>query len=110
MQSLRVRYPERRAVVFGWAKVSCGVVAHPKIEGLEKLPFAKWHLEKCPFKAPVTAHECVAWHEGSFNPMHEGHAFIVQRLLEMGFRTVVVGTVPKNPHKPEWTALPLSFE
>jgi len=85
------------------------VVAHPKIEGLEKFPLAKWHLEKYPFRAPVNAHECVAWYEGSFNPMHEGHAFIVQRLLEMGFRTVVVGTVPKNPHKPEWTFLPFEL-
>ena len=84
-------------------------IAHPKIESLKAFPLAKWHLDKYPFRAPAHAHQCVAWYEGSFNPMHEGHAYIVQRLLEMGFGTVVVGTVPKNPHKDPSTFLPFEL-
>lgn len=91
------------------AQPSGGVLAHPKIESLNSFPLAKWHLEKYPFRAPVNVRECVAWYEGSFNPMHEGHAYIVQRLLDMGFRTVVVGTVPKNPHKDPSTFLPFDL-
>jgi cytidyltransferase-like protein len=74
---------------------------------LDSFPHAKAHLEKFPFRAPERVHECVAWYEGSFNPMHEGHAYTVQKLLYMGFRTVVVGTVPRNPHKVGLPILPL---
>ncbi len=91
------------------APSSGAALVHPKTESLKSFPLAKWHLEKYPFQAPVNVHECVAWYEGSFNPMHEGHAYIVQRLLDMGFRTVVVGTVPKNPHKDPSTFLPFDL-
>lgn len=74
-------------------------VERPELSNLDKFPLAKWHLENYPFRAPERVRECVAWYEGSFNPLHEGHAYTVQKLLNMGFRTVVVGTVPENPHK-----------
>lgn len=81
-------------------------VAQPKLEGLAQFPLAKDHLAKYPFRAPVNVTECVAWYEGSFNPMHEGHAHIIERIHSMGFRTVVVGTVPRNPHKDPSTFFP----
>ena len=83
------------------------VVERPQVLSLDNFPHAKAHLEKFPFRAPERVHECVAWYEGSFNPMHEGHAYTVQKLLYMGFRTVVVGTVPRNPHKVGLPILPL---
>ena len=91
------------------ATPSVAGLAHPKIESLKAFPLAQWHLDEYPFRAPVNAHECVAWYEGSFNPIHEGHAYIVQRLLEKGFGTVVVGTVPKNPHKDPSSFLPFEL-
>lgn len=85
------------------------VTATPTSQGLAPFPLASWHLEKFPFRAPSNAHECVAWYEGSFNPIHEGHAHIILRALEMNFRTVVVGTVPKNPHKDPATFFPFEI-
>lgn len=78
----------------------------PKLNGLDQFPLAKDHLATYPFRAPANVAECVAWYEGSFNPMHEGHAHIIERIYSMGFRTVVVGTVPRNPHKDPSTFFP----
>jgi cytidyltransferase-like protein len=95
------------ACLRGLQAPSSSVVERPQVLSLDSFPHAKAHLEKFPFRAPERVHECVAWYEGSFNPMHEGHAYTVQKLLYMGFRTVVVGTVPKNPHKVGLPILPL---
>ena len=75
---------------------------------LNELPaLAHWHLSRVPFAPPQNVEQKVAWFEGSFNPTHHTHLLMVKSLSEMGFKTVIVGTVPLNPHKAASEIMPL---
>lgn len=65
------------------------------------------HWNDVPFAPPHNPETQTLWFEGSFNPMGFNHAAMVKSMVLMGFGTIVVGIVPKNPHKDPRSILPL---
>ena len=90
-------------------QTATGLVLNPgTLEPLPHIPDSVLkHWNEVPFAPPHNPETQTLWFEGSFNPMGFNHTAMVKSMELMGFGTIVIGIVPKNPHKDPSSILPL---